>query len=174
MADKAPHRVIKYTFTKLARGKANVKVKVKNLLTGAIVIKSFLSGNSVDEAVLEKKHLQYLYRDGDSYVVMDPVTFDQNEIEANVLGSDANYLVEGEKVWVLFWNDKIIGVELSASVVMEVVETGPGVRGDTATKVTKPATMASGLVVSVPGFINQGDKIKVNTETGEYVNRVNV
>ena len=104
---------------------------------------------------------------------MDPVSFEQCEIPLTVLGGDVLYLVEGEKVWVLFWEDKILGVELAASVVMEIVESEPGARGNTVSNVLKPAKTASGLVVNVPLFINVGDKIKINTETGQYTSRAN-
>lgn len=173
LEDKQLFRVLKYSFSKMGRGKANIKVKARNLDTGAIVTKSFLSGNSVEQVVLDKQQLQYLYTDGETLYFMNPVNFEQDEIEKDILGDDLNYLVEGEKVWVLFWEDRVLGVELPASVVLEVVETGPGEKGNSATNVLKPAKMGSGLVVQVPAFIKNGDKLKVNTQTGEYVNRVN-
>jgi len=104
---------------------------------------------------------------------MDPVSFEQFEIPLAVLGDDVKFLVEGEKAWVLFWDEKILGVELQASVIMEITETEPGARGNTVSNVLKPATTASGLVVMVPLFISVGDKIKINTETGEYTSRAN-
>lgn len=168
-----PFKVMKYSFSKMGRGKANIKLKARNLNTGAIVTKSFLSGNSVEEANLDKQQLQYLYADGETLHFMHPISFEQHEIEKQILGDDLNYLVEGEKVWVLSWEEKVLGVELPASVVLEVAETGPGEKGNSATNVLKPAKMSSGLVVQVPAFIKEGDKLKINTQTGEYVNRVN-
>jgi len=127
-----PHKVIKYNFTKMGRGKANIKVKVKNMLTGALTVKSYLSGNSVEPIEIEKKNLQYLYSDGENLFFMDPVSFDQIEIDKKIVGDDINYLVEGEKVWVQFWGEKILGVELPPSVVLTVKETGPGEKGNSA------------------------------------------
>ena len=168
-----PFRVMKYDFTKMGRGNATIKVKAKNLFNGSIVTKGFISGNMVEDIMLEKKHLQYLYKDDEKAYFMDPVSFEQCEIPLTVLGDDVKYLVEGEKAWVLFWDEKILGVELQASVVMEIVESEPGARGNTVSNVLKPAKTASGLVVNVPLFINVGDKIKINTETGQYTSRAN-
>lgn len=166
-----PFKVVKYDFTKMGRGNATIKIKARNLFSGAIVTKGYISGNMVEDIVLEKKHLQYLYKDEDKGYFMDPVSFDQFEIPLAVLGDDVMYLVDGEKAWVLFWGEKILGVEVPASVVLEVSQTDPAVKGNTVNNALKPATMNSGLVVSVPLFINEGDKIKINTETGEYISR---
>lgn len=171
--DDQPFKVMKYDFTKMGRGNATIKVKAKNLFSGAIVTKGFISGNMVEDITLDKKHLQYLYKDDEKAYFMDPVSFDQFEIPLSVLGDDVSYLVEGEKAWVLFWGDRILGVELAASVVMKISETEPGARGDTVSNVLKPAKTASGLTVMVPLFIKEGDSIKINTETGEYTGRVN-
>ena len=104
---------------------------------------------------------------------MDPVSFDQFEIPLKVLGDDVSYLVEGEKAWVLFWDEKILGVEVPSSVIMKITESEPGARGNTVSNVLKPAKTASGLTVMVPLFINPGDSIKINTETGQYTGRAN-
>lgn len=166
-----PYRVIKYSFSKMGRGKANIKVKVKSLLTGAIVVKSYLSGNSIEPIEIEKVNLQYLYGDEEKLYLMDPISFEQIEIERKVVGDDINFLLEGEKVWVQFWGEKVVGVELPASVILKVKETGPGEKGNSATSILKPATLESGLVVQVPAFIKDGDRLKINTQTGEYVSR---
>lgn len=168
-----PFRVMKYDFTKMGRGNATIKVKAKNLFSGSIVTKGFISGNMVEDISLDKKHLQYLYKDDDKAYFMDPVSFEQCDIPLTVLGDDVKFLVEGEKVWVLFWDEKILGVELAASVIMEITESEPGARGNTVSNVLKPAKTASGLTVNVPLFINVGDKIKINTETGQYTARAN-
>lgn len=171
--DGFPWRVMKYDFIKMGRGNANIKVKAKNLINGSIVQKSYLSGKMIEEIVLEKKHLQYLYKDGEKLYFMDPISFEQFEILLDVVGDDVNYLVEGEKAWVLFWEDRVLGVELPAAVVMEVIEADPGARGNTVSNVLKPVKVASGITIGVPLFIKVGDKIKINTETGEYINRIN-
>jgi len=168
-----PFKVMKYDFTKMGRGNATIKVKAKNLFNGSIVTKGFISGNMVEDITLDKKHLQYLYKDDEKAYFMDPVSFEQYEIPMTVLGDDVQFLVEGEKVWVLFWDEKILGVELAASVIMEITEAEPGARGNTVSNVLRPAKTASGLTVMVPLFINVGDKIKINTETGEYTARAN-
>lgn len=171
--DDAPWKVLKYEFTKMGRGNATIKVKARNLLSGAIVTKSFQSGNTVEEVTLEKKHLQYLYRDEDKAYFMDPISFDQIEIPLSVLGDDVNYLVEGEKSWVLFWGEKILGVEVPASVVMEVTEAEHWEKGDSVSNLTKPVKVASGMTIMAPLFIRKGDKVKINTEYGTYIGRVN-
>ncbi len=168
-----PYRVTKYDFTKMGRGHATIKVKARNLFTGAIETKGYISGNMVEDIMLDKKHLQYLYRDEDKAYFMDPSSFEQIEIPMKILGDDYLYLVEGEKAWVLFWGEIILGVELSATVIVTITETEPGARGNTVSNVLKPAKTASGLSVMVPLFISEGDSIKVNTETGEYTGRAN-
>lgn len=171
--DGIPYKVTKYDFTKMGRGNATIKVKARDLFSGAIVTKGFISGNMVEDITLEKKHLQYLYKDDTKAYFMDPNSFEQVEIDLQVLGDDILYLVEGEKAWVLFWGEKILGVEVPASVVMEIAETEPGARGDTVSNVLKPAKTVSGLTVMVPLFIKEGEKIKINTESGEYTGRSN-
>lgn len=168
-----PFRVMKYDFTKMGRGHATIKVKAKNLFSGSIETKGFISGNMVEDIALEKKHLQYLYKDDDKAYFMDPVSFDQFEIPLKILGDDVMYLVEGEKAWVMFWDERILGVELPASIIMKITESEPGARGNTVSNVLKPAKTASGLTVMVPLFINPGDTIKINTETGAYTGRAN-
>ncbi len=166
-------KVMKYDFSKIGRGSANIKVKAKNLLTGSIVTKSYLSGNRVEQVALEKKEMQYLYSDGVKVYFMDPRTYEQLEIGREVLGDDLKYLVEGENAWMQFWDEKIIGVEVPPSVVLMIAETEPWVKGNSATNIYKPATTFSGLTVQVPLFVKEGDRIKVNTTTGEYTMRVN-
>lgn len=171
--DGAPWKVMKYEFSKMGRGNANIKVKAKNLINGSIVTKSYLSGSMVEEMTLGKKHMQYLYKDDDKAFFMDPISFEQTEISLSVLGDDANYLVEGEKAWVLSWEDMVLGVELAASVVMEVTEAEHWEKGNSVSNLTKPVKVSSGVTIMVPLFIRTGDKIKINTVEGTYINRVN-
>jgi|CXWL01.1.fsa_nt_gi elongation factor P len=171
--DDAPWKVMKYDFIKMGRGGATIKVKARNMFTGSIVTKSFQSGNRVEDIALEKKHLQYLYKDEERAYFMDPISFEQTEILLSVLGDDVNYLVEGEKSWVLFWGEKILGVEVPASVVMEVIEAERWEKGDSVSNLSMPVKVASGLTVMAPLFIRKGDKIKINTEEGSYIGRVN-
>ena len=171
--DGQPFKVMKYDFTKMGRGHATIKVKARNLINGVIETKGYISGNMVEDIALDKKHLQYLYKDDANAYFMDPVNFDQVEIPLRVLGDDVKYLVEGERAWVLFWGEKILGVEVPSSIIMKITESDPGARGNTVSNVLKPAKTASGLTVMVPLFINPGDSIKINTETGEYTGRAN-
>ncbi|OIN92286.1 elongation factor P [Candidatus Collierbacteria bacterium CG1_02_44_10] len=171
--DGTPFRVTKYDFTKMGRGHATIKVRARNLFSGAIETKGYISGNMVEDILLDKRHLQYLYKDDEKAFFMDPTSFDQFEIPLKVLGDDVSYLVEGEKAWVLFWDEKILGVEVPSSVIMKIIESEPGARGNTVSNVLKPAKTASGLTVMVPLFINPGDSIKINTETGQYTGRAN-
>ncbi len=170
----SPWKVMKYDFIKMGRGGAVIKVKAKNLVSGSIVTKSFQSGNVVEDIALEKKHLQYLYKDDAKIYLMDPISFEQLELPLSVVGDDVNYLVEGDKAWVLSWNELILGVELPASVVMEVTEADHWEKGNSVSNLTKPVKVASGLTVMVPLFIKQGEKIKINTAEGTYIGRVNL
>jgi len=169
----SPWKVMKYDFIKMGRGGAVIKVKAKNLVSGSIVTKSFQSGNVVEDIALEKKHLQYLYKDDTKIYLMDPISFEQLELPLSVVGDDVNYLVEGDKAWVLSWNEMILGVELPASVVMEVTEADHWEKGNSVSNLTRPVKVASGLTVMVPLFIKEGEKIKINTAEGTYIGRVN-
>lgn len=168
-----PYKVMKYEFIKMGRGSANIKIRARNLLTGAIVMKSYLSGNRVEEVALEKKEMQYLYADDKGAYFMDPRSFEQVEVSNELLADDLKYLVEGENVWILSWNDSIIGAEIPPSVVMTVAETEPWIKGNSATNMYKPAKMDSGMLIQVPLFVKEGDKIKINTTTGGYISRAN-
>jgi len=169
--DNQPWRVLKYDFTKMGRGNATIKIKARNLVTGAIVTKSYISGSRVDSISLEKKHLQYLYEDGEKLYFMDPISFEQSELAKEIVGNDTEYLIAGDKVWVLFWDDKVLGVDLPAAVIMKVVEAEPAVKGNSVSNVFKEAILESGKKVQVPLFIKPGDEIKINTETGSYIAR---
>lgn len=171
--EEQPWKVLKYDFIKMGRGGATIKVKARNLFTGSIVTKSFQSGNRVEDITLEKKHLQYLYKDDEKAYFMNPIDFEQTELPLTVIGEDVNYLIEGEKAWVLFWGEKVLGVEIPASVVMEVTEAERWEKGDSVSNLNMPVKVASGLTIQAPLFIRKGDKIKINTETGAYIGRVN-
>jgi len=166
-----PYQVIKYSLIKMGRGGAVVKVAVRNLESGSIEEKSFSSNVAVDEVSTSKKRLQYLFKDPTCVTFMDPKSFDQVEIPLSVLGDDVLYLKEGESVDVLFWDEKPLSVVLSPSVVLKVTECDPGVKGNSATNIYKPAVLENGLKLKVPLFIKVGDKVKVDTRTGEYVER---
>jgi len=170
--DGIPYQVIEYKHTKMGRGTANIKLKIKNLKSKIITEKTFISGARVQEITTIKRKLQYLYQDKDDFYFMDPRTYEQFSLAKPIMEGKEKFLKEGEEVKILFWEDKPLTVELPSSLVFEVVSTSPGIKGDSVTASFKPATLDNGLVVRVPLFVNVGDKIKVDTRTGEYLERV--
>ena len=166
-----PFKVTKYELIKLGRGGATVRVSCVNLETGANVEHAFSSNLSFKEIDLRKRVLQYLYRDGKVATFMDPATFDQVEVPLGILGSDIAYVKEGEGVSVLFWEDRALSIDLPPKIVLTITQTDPGVKGNSATNIYKPAVLENGLKLKVPLFINVGDKIRVDTRTGEYIER---
>lgn len=167
-----PYQVIKYTLIKMGRGGAVVKVLCRNLETGSIEDKSFSSNIAFDEANTYKNKLQYLYKNASSAFFMDPKTYEQTEIPLAVLGESVAYLKEGESADVLFWDQKPLSVDLPPKIELKVSETDPGVRGNSATNIYKPAVLENGLKLKVPLFVKAGDKIRVDTRTGGYIERV--
>jgi len=171
-ADGEPFVVLKYEHIKMGRGSANIRVRVRNLRNGAILEKTFISGAKVAEILTTKRKLQYLYQNGGNFYFMDPKTFEQFEISSDFVSEEAPFLREETLVDVLFWDDKPLGIELPPKMEFTVEETGPGVRGDSATNIFKEAVLDNGLKVKVPLFINKGEKVLVDTRTREYVERV--
>ena len=165
-------QVLSYDHVKMGRGSGNVKVKVKNLRSGAVTEKSFITGARVDEAAVEKKKAQYLYRDGDNFYFMDPISFEQFPLSAQVVGEQAKYLKDGIELTLVTSEGEALAMELPISLVYEIAETGPGERGNTVSNVYKDATLDNGLTVKVPMFMKIGEKVKVDTRSGEYVERV--
>jgi elongation factor P len=165
-------RVLDYSHNKPGRGNATIRTRLYNLRSGVTLEKTFQSGDRVQNIRLETRVAQYLYRDGDFFYFMDNTTFEQTPLTAQALGDHVHYLRENMDVKLTFYEEQPIDVELPANVDLEVVESEPGVRGDTATGATKLATTETGLKVQVPLFVNVGDKIRVNTDTGAYVTRV--
>jgi elongation factor P len=170
--DGNPYKVLDYTHNKTGRGNATIRVKARNLLTGANVERTFNSGLSVQDVRLDYHNVSYLYHDDDFYYFMDNETFEQPAISKETLGESATYLKEGMEVKLTFYNGKAIDVDLPTSVDLKVVEAEMAIRGDTATGVTKKVTTESGVQVQVPNFVNVGDTIRVDTRTGDYVTRV--
>ncbi len=168
--DNSPYLVMKYEHIKSARGGANVKVKARNLLTGQVLEKSYLASAKVDDADVMRKNAQYLYKEKD-YVFMDPDTYEQIYIAEDIIGEPAKFLIEGINVQVLYFEDRPVSVDLPITMVFEITYTEPGFRGNTVSTVYKDATLANGAVVKVPTFAKIGDKIKVDTRSGEYVSK---
>jgi elongation factor P len=172
LLDNALVSIVEFQHVKPGKGSAFVRTKLKNVQTGAVLDRTFRSGDKVEEVRLEKRQMQYLYAEGDSYHFMDTETYEQILISGSLVGEGAGFLKENEMTYVLIALEKPIGVELPKFVELAVTHTEPGMRGDTATGAVKPATLETGAVVNVPLFINQGDVLKIDTRTGDYVERV--
>jgi elongation factor P len=165
-------KVLDWSHIKMARGSAQVRMKLQNVRKGDIVERTFQAGTRWPRARVEQRKVQYLYSDGDSYNFMDSETYDQFSVPAALLGDDAKYLKENTEVFVSSHESEILGIDLPVTVDLRVVETEPGFAGDTATGAKKAATVETGLVVQVPLFVSEGDLLRVDTRTGEYVTRV--
>ncbi len=165
------YEIIEYEHSKRGRGDAMARTKLKNLQTGQVISKVFQGAEDVEPAFLEERPLQYLYSAGNEYHFMDRETYDQFSLTREQIGEAVHYLKEGQELTGLSYKGQIVKIELPTFVVLEVVDTPPGVKGDTASGGEKPATVETGLVVKVPLFIKKGDKIKVDTRTGEYIER---
>lgn len=164
--------VVTYEHVKMGRGSGTIKVKVKNIRTGSVLERTFITGARVDEASVEKKKAQFLYRDGDTFNFMDPISFEQFTISSQIVGDQAKYLKDGLDVILIVSEGEALGLELPMSLVYAISETGPGEKGNTVSNVFKEAVLDNGLVVKVPMFMNIGQKVKVDTRSGEYIERV--
>lgn len=165
-------KVLDFQHVKIGRGSAFIRVQMRNLRTGATTERTFQAGNRFEAARLERRVVQFLYDDGDSYTFMDTETFDQPVLSKQILGDVVKYLKEGMTIDLLQYGDEPIDVEIPSSVELRVEQTDPGFRGDTATGGSKPAKLETGITVQVPLFINEGDVLKVDTRTGAYIERV--
>lgn len=164
-------QVIEFQHVKPGKGAAFVRTKYKNVITGAVVERSFNPTDKYPTAYIERKDMQYLYSDGDLYYFMDMETYEQQPIDKSKLGPAFQFVKENMEVKVLSYKGNVFGVEPPNFVELEVIETDPGFKGDTATNATKPATLETGAEIKVPLFINQGDMIRIDTRTGEYMER---
>jgi elongation factor P len=172
MMDGSPWVVVEFQFVKPGKGAAFTRTKFKNLLSGNVVERNIRSGEKMESADVEIKTMQYLYKDGESHVFMDTTSYDQVSIPGTTIGDDAMFMPEQINVEVLFFQQRAVGVTLPNFIEQKIIETEPGFRGDTATGVTKPAKISTGATVNVPLFINEGDTIKIDTRTGQYLERV--
>ena len=170
--DGEVYQIMRVEHIKPGRGAAVVKTKLRNVRTGAIVEKTFRSGERVERAIVERRPAMYLYNDGTNYVFQDTETFDEVILSPDQVGEVAPWLKEGEEITIVRFEGQVIGLEVPNTVEREVVQTEPGVRGDTVSGGSKPAVIEGGITVQVPLFVNEGDIIKVDTRTGEYVERV--
>ena len=170
--DNGLFQVVEFQHVKPGKGGAFVRTKLRNLKNGNVFDRTFNAGIRVEQALLDKKDMQFLYRDGDEYVFMDTESYDQMNVAPVALGDAADYLVEQAVAIIAFHNGEIVTVEIPASVELAIADTEPGMQGDRVSGAKKPATLETGKVVQVPLFINIGDRVKVDTRTGEYITRV--
>jgi elongation factor P len=166
------YRVLDYQHSYIGRGSANVRVKLRNLETGGTIERTFAASEKFNEVRLELRQVQYLYRDGDLYYFMDTQTYEQPALSAEYLRNEVDYLKEGMELSLSMHEGQPVEIELPVTVELEVTETVPGIKGDTATGATKRATLETGLEIQVPLFVEQGDVVRVDTRTGEYLTRV--
>lgn len=166
------YKVIDYSHNKPGRGKATIRTKVRDLRTGSVLEKSFISGFRVNDIRLDHREVQFLYNDEDLFHFMDTKTYEQPAIDRSMLGDSINYLIEGLKIKLTFYQDEPLGIELPTTVDLKIARSEMSVKGDTATGATKNVTCETGLKVQVPLFVNQGDVIRVDTRNGQYVTRV--
>lgn len=172
LIDGQPYAVVEHQFVKPGKGQAFTRTKLKNMITGAVLDRTFKSGEKLEPANMEEREMQYLYADGDGRVFMDTGSYEQMHLSNEQLGETALYLLDGTMVDILLFEGKAIGITPPTFVELLVTETDPGFKGDTSGNVTKPATVETGLTVNVPLFVNVGDKLKIDTRTGAYVERV--
>jgi elongation factor P len=170
--DGAPCVVVEFQFVKPGKGQAFTRTKLRNMLTGNILERTFKTGEKFEKADMEERQQQYLYPEGDKFVFMDTKSYEQLYLSGEQLGDARSFIQDGMMVDVLFWNDRPIGVTPPTFVELKVVETEPGFKGDTSTNTLKPARLETGGTVNVPLFVNEGDVIKIDTRTIEYVERV--
>ncbi|MBI4693090.1 MAG: elongation factor P [Gammaproteobacteria bacterium] len=171
MLDGDPYNIVENEFVKPGKGQAFNRVKVRNLKTGRVIERTFKSGDSVEAADVVEMEMQYLYSDGTSWHFMNTSSFEQMTAGETTMGDAAQWLKGQEMCSVMLWNGEPISVSAPNFVVLKITQTDPGVRGDTATGGTKPATMETGAIVKVPLFIEEGTLLKIDTRTGEYVSR---
>jgi elongation factor P len=164
--------ILEYHHIKMGRGSAQVRIKMRNVKSGAIVERTYQAGEKFRRAIVDRKTVQYLYHEDNMYTFMDTETFEQTTLSTDQLGEVTSYLTDGQTLDVLMYQDEPIGAELPPSVELTVTQADPGYRGDTATGGNKPATLETGLVVTVPLFVNEGDRIRVDTRSGQYIERV--
>jgi elongation factor P len=173
MVDQYPYTVVDFQFVKPGKGQAFTRVKIRNMATGAVLERTYKSGEKLEPADVEERSLQYIYPEGADYVFMDATTGEQISVPGDKIGDDARWMSDGMNVDVTLFNGAPIGVSLPSHVVLQIVSSEPGVKGDTASGATKPATVSTGATVNVPLFVQEGEWVKIDTAEGKYIERVN-
>ena len=163
--------IVDFQHVKPGKGGAFVRTTLKNLRNGAVIDRTFRAGEKLDQAIIDKREMQFLYRSGEDFVFMDNESYDQLNVPPTSLADATSYIVDGSTVVLQMYGDEIVGTDLPTSVELTVSDTEPGVQGDRVSGARKPATLETGLVVQVPLFVNPGDRIKVDTRSGEYITR---
>jgi elongation factor P len=163
--------VVEFQHVKPGKGGAFVRTKLKNVRTGAVIERTYRADEKLDQALIDKREMQFLYLDGNSYVFMDNTDYEQMNADRASLGDAASYLKEGDSAVIQMYDGEIVGVDLPAAVELTITETEPGVQGDRVSGARKPATLETGLQIQVPLFVNTGDRVKVDTRSGEYLTR---
>ncbi len=163
--------VVEFQHVKPGKGGAFVRTKLKNQRTGAVIERTYRADEKLEQAIIDKREMQFLYRDGSDYVFMDTTSYEQLQVNTGLLGDAPNYLKEGDDAVLQFFGSEIVGVDLPASVELTVADTEPGLQGDRVSGARKPATLETGLVIQVPLFVNPSERVKVDTRTGEYLTR---
>jgi elongation factor P len=164
--------VVEFQHVKPGKGGAFVRTKLKNVRTGAVIDRTYRADEKLEQAIIDKREMQYLYRDGEQYVFMDTATYDQLHVDDATLGHATKFLKEGDSAILQMHKSEIVGVDLPAAVELAITDTEPGFQGDRVSGARKPATLETGITVQVPLFVNPGDRIRVDTRTGEYLTRV--
>ena len=166
-----PYEIIEFQHFKPGKGGAMVRTKLRNILNGRVVDNTFRSGEKVGKPDMEQRDMQYLYREGDDLIFMDMTTYEQIQMPAASTAGKSDFLKDGQECRVMLYQGRPLDIDIPMSVVLEVTDTEPGAKGDTVSNVTKPATLETGVTIQVPIFVNEGDRVKVDTRTREYLGR---
>lgn len=169
--DGTPYEIIEFQHFKPGKGGAMVRTKLRNILNGRVVDNTFRSGDKVDRPDMESRDMQFLYHEGNQLVFMDMTTYEQIQMDESITEGKSGFLKDGQECRVLLYNNNPLDIDIPASLVLEVIETEPGAKGDTVSNVTKPAKLETGITIQVPIFVNVGDKVKVDTRSREYLGR---
>jgi elongation factor P len=165
-------QIIDFQHVKPGKGGAFVRTKLRNIRTGAVLERTYNAGEKMEQAIIDNREMQFLYKSGDDFVFMDTANYEQLDVPPTTLGESTDYLKENDNVLVRFYNEEIVGIELPAAVELVIAECEPGIQGDRVSGAKKPAKLETGKVIQVPLFVNQGDKVKVDTRSGDYLTRV--
>ena len=173
MIDGKPYSVVDFQFVKPGKGQAFTRVKVRSMLDGSVLERTYKSGESLEKADVEERSLQFIYQDGENYVFMHEASGEQITVPGSKMEEEAQWLSDGLSIDVTLWNGQPIGVTLPTSVTLQITHSEPGIKGDTASGATKPATVSTGATVNVPLFVNEGEWVRIDTREGKYIERVN-